>query len=613
MKPAARNIILFFIFLHSSAAHTQTTSIDSLKKVLVTQKNDTSKVWTLINLSDAYKLYYPDSSLVYAQNALTLSEKLNNDYGIFWSEVEISDALMFLGNYLLELEYCFTGAAIAKKINDPYILGWSDGMLSDYYYNVGEYNTSLEYYRKVVRSAEQSYPDEVYIVWTNFSRIFEAMHQPDSALLYAKKAYERIRHNDYQHIENIRSRFEKSYISLFLGNAFAGKAEYDSALFYYRMSLPVSLINNLETNIVGDYNGIAAVYKATGKPDSAIWYAKKTIAERIGKSYPTELLKAANMLTDIYESQQKNDSALKYLKLATGLKDSLFNREKMIAIKNLTAKEQEKQNEIAAAKIKLSNKYTMYFLLAGFIMLLLIAGIIIRNKRQKQLQNMRNSIAADLHDDIGSTLINISILSELSKQSIDPENNAGKFLTRINEEINTTSQALDDIIWSVNVHNDSIDEIMLRMRRYSGELFDADGINYTLDFDDKLSGMKISMEQRHDFYLIFKEALNNIYKHANASCVNVSVCKKDQHIVMRIEDNGSGIEVKNLHRNGLTNMQSRAEKWGGNLHIESGKNKGTIAFAVVAAACKKINHSKVGCIPAIQAFIFTRANRHNHI
>jgi len=349
------------------------------------------------------------------------------------------------------------------------------------------------------------------------------------------------------------------------------------------MSIPVSKSGYFETNLVGDYNGVASVYKATGKPDSAIWYAKKAIAERIGKSYPTGLLKAANMLAEIYESQQKNDSALKYLKLATGLKDSLFNREKMIAIKNLTAKEQGKQNEIEAAKTKLQNQFTIYFLLAGFIMLLVIAGIIIRNKRQKQLQNMRNSIAADLHDDIGSTLTNISILSELSRQSINPEDNAGKFLTRINEEVNITSQALDDIIWSVNVHNDSLDEIVFRMRRYSGELFDADGTNYKLDFDDKLSGMKISMEQRHDFYLIFKEAVNNIYKHASASYVSVSLCREDHNIMMRIEDNGKGIEVQNSYHNGLKNMQSRAEKWGGNLHIKSEKNKGTVLLLLLPA------------------------------
>ena len=100
------------------------------------------------------------------------------------------------------------------------------------------------------------------------------------------------------------------------------------------------------------------------------------------------------------------------------------------------------------------------------------------------------------------------------------------FSTRISEEVNTTSQALDDIIWSVNVRNDSVDEIMLRMRRYAGELFDAGGLKYELRFDDGLSGIKLSMDQRRDLYLIFKEAVNNIYKHANASDVAIELNKE---------------------------------------------------------------------------------------
>jgi len=577
MKATVKNILLFFILIFPSyIARTQTAWIDSVKQAITTKNEDTTKLWLLINLSSAYELYYPDSCLVYAQRALALSEKLNDDRGMFWSEVNISGALMFLGNYLLELEYCFKAAALAEKINDPYVKGFSDGMLSEYYFSIGEYNTSLQYYRKVVTGAEQSFPDDVPIVYANFSRIFEEMHQTDSAFLYANNAYNQLHKRKNLKYPNEQYDFEKSSICLFLANAFKDKSQHDSALMYYRISIPLSINNYLSTNLVGDYNGIAAIYKATGNFDSAVWYAKKAMAEKIGKSYPTGLLKAANMLTEIYESQQKKDSALKYLKLATSLKDSLFNREKMIAIKNLTSKEQEKQNEIIYAKAKLKNQFTIYFLLASFTMLLIIAGIFIRTKRQKQLQTMRNNIAADLHDDIGSTLTNISILSELSRQSLSPENNAGKFLNRINEEVNTTSQALDDIIWSVNVHNDSMDEIILRMRRYSGELFDADEINYKLDIDDKLSGMKISMEQRHDFYLIFKEAVNNIYKHANASFVNIKLSRKDNNIVMCIQDNGVGVEPQNSSGNGLKNMQSRAKKWSGKLQIESGEDKGTI-------------------------------------
>jgi len=577
MKATSRNIFLFSIlFLYSLTAYTQNTKwTDSVKKSLETQKADTNKIFTLISLSNAYQQYYPDSGLAYAQQAFDLAEKLHYEYGIFWSEVALSDVFIILGNYPLELDYGFKALSLAKKMNTPLEIGQAFGILSDCYYNLGEYNTSLQYRHEVIKVVEQSFPQDTYNMWIWLSRIFESMHQPDSAMLYAKKAYEEMKRNQILSDESYEGRVKISFISPILGNAFAGKGNYDSALLYYRMGIPVSINSYLETKLVNDYNGIAAVYKATGNIDSAIWYSKKVLTEKITKTYPVGFLKAVNLLADIYDFQNKADSTLKYLRLANGVKDSLLNREKTIAIQNITYKEREKQKEIEAAKLKLQNQFKMYFLLAGLITLLVIAGTLLRNNRVKQLQNIRNSIADDLHDDIGSTLTNISILSELSKQHLDPGDKANKFLTRISEEVNTTSQALDDIIWSVNVRNDSIDEIMLRMRRYAGELFDAGGLKYELSFDDRLSGIKLSMDQRRDLYLVFKEAVNNIYKHANASQVTIELNKERHQIVMCIKDDGKGFEAKPSHRNGFKNMQNRAKKRKGNLQIESSLCKGT--------------------------------------
>ncbi len=583
MKTAARNIVLFFILFHSFAAHTQTAWIDSVKKVLPTHKEDKNKVASLINLSKAFGFYYPDSAFMYAQQALSLSEKLKSDSSIFWSIVAVNRSLFVLGNYALELDYAIKAFPIAKKLNTPYAISYSNGMLSDCYYNLGEYNTSLRYWREVVKIGEKNSFTDLWSIYIVLTAIFENLHQYDSALIYAKKGYELFKHIPAPNEENDDNKRYKSSVFTHLGDAYAGKSYYDSALFYYRMSLPFSDDSHIEVNKVDAYNGMAKLFKEKGEPDSAIWYAKKVLSEKITKNYPQGFLKAANLLAAVYELQKNADSSLKYLHIAINVKDSLFNREKTNAFQNVIFKNQEKQRELEAAKSKLQREYLTYFLIALLVIAIIITAVIVRNRRIKQLQNMRNSIAADLHDDIGSTLTNISILSELSRQSINPEDNAGKFLTRINEEVNTTSQALDDIIWSVNIHNDSLDEIVFRMRRYSGELFDADGINYTLDFDDKLSGMKISMEQRHDFYLIFKEAVNNIYKHANASYVSVSLCRKDHHIMMRIEDNGKGITEQNLYRNGLKNMKSRAEKWGGDLQIESGKDKGTVLLLLLPA------------------------------
>jgi len=180
MKALAQSICTFsFVLLCSFAAYTQTAWIDSVKKVITTQKPDTNRVNSLIKLSDAYRFSYPDSALVYAQQALLVAEKLQDDNKIFESIIAVNGCLFVLGNYALELDYAYKALPLAKKINTPYTIGFSNGMISDCYYNLGEYGTSLQYYRKVVKIGEQSFPDELYAIYGNLSRIFEAMHQYD--------------------------------------------------------------------------------------------------------------------------------------------------------------------------------------------------------------------------------------------------------------------------------------------------------------------------------------------------------------------------------------------------------------------------------------------------
>lgn len=193
-----------------------------------------------------------------------------------------------------------------------------------------------------------------------------------------------------------------------------------------------------------------------------------------------------------------------------------------------------------------------------------------------RLQTVRNSIATDLHDDIGSSLTNISILSELSSKNIFQPEKAQPFLQRISEEVQASSQAMDDIIWSVNSRNDSLQETMARMRRYAAELFDNSETNCHLRLEENGGNKKLSMEQRRDVYLIYKEALNNIHKHAGARNVWIEVQQNQNHLYMQIKDDGKGFnrDIK-TNRNGLKNLGSRVEKWNGNIQIRSEADKGT--------------------------------------
>ena len=194
-----------------------------------------------------------------------------------------------------------------------------------------------------------------------------------------------------------------------------------------------------------------------------------------------------------------------------------------------------------------------------------------------RLQKVRNHIAADLHDEIGSNLTNISILSSLSKKNISKPQQATEFLQRISEEVSSSSQALDDIIWSVNSSHDTLDETVSRMRRYAAELFDAANIQYELHFDPIFEEQKLIMEQRRDIYLLYKEAVNNIFKHAKAKHVIIKIAIEHQGLVLDIVDDGKGFNTtKESDRHGLEGMKTRVDKWKGKMQITSAENKGTI-------------------------------------
>ncbi|MEO8404628.1 MAG: two-component regulator propeller domain-containing protein [Chitinophagaceae bacterium] len=221
---------------------------------------------------------------------------------------------------------------------------------------------------------------------------------------------------------------------------------------------------------------------------------------------------------------------------------------------------------------------TWWFVL---LCILALAGILYSIYRYRvnqliKLQKIRNRIGSDLHDDIGSSLTNIGILSELSKANLSQSTETETFLNRITEEAQHAAQDLDDIVWSINTSNDRLDQIVARMRRYAAEMFDGAGIQYTLNFDEQFAQRKLNMELRRDVFLVFKESINNIYKHAGAKKVDITVSLSNRQLDMSINDDGKGFDTTLLtHRNGIRNMQQRIEKWKGVIRIESTQGKGT--------------------------------------
>jgi signal transduction histidine kinase len=192
-------------------------------------------------------------------------------------------------------------------------------------------------------------------------------------------------------------------------------------------------------------------------------------------------------------------------------------------------------------------------------------------------EDERKRISLDLHDDIGARLTNINLLSALGQKKIADPREMAAYLKRISGEIQTSGEALDDIVWNIDSKNDAMEEVTARMRRYAANVFDGSATMYTIEADEKSLPAKLSTGMRRDLFFVFKEAINNIQKHAMATEVKINIEGKDSELVMQVIDNGNGFETgKPTHRNGLKNIQQRLQKWGGTSTVQSSPNNGAI-------------------------------------
>lgn len=234
----------------------------------------------------------------------------------------------------------------------------------------------------------------------------------------------------------------------------------------------------------------------------------------------------------------------------------------------------------ARVTITISPAYYQTWWFYMLCMITVAAGIFslyrYRINQLSRVQKVRNNISSDLHDDIGARLTNINILTMLGKQNVEQPEITSDYLTRIENEIQSSGEALDDIVWSINSRNDSLPQIIARMRRYGADIFDNTNISFKFYVDKNLTSRSLSMEQRRDLFLVYKEAINNIQKHARATIVEIDLVGERKWLCLTITDNGKGFDATEpTHRNGLKNMSSRMEKWKGYFTITSSTGKGT--------------------------------------
>jgi ligand-binding sensor domain-containing protein/two-component sensor histidine kinase len=200
-----------------------------------------------------------------------------------------------------------------------------------------------------------------------------------------------------------------------------------------------------------------------------------------------------------------------------------------------------------------------------------------RINQLKKLLAIRTKISQDLHDEIGSTLTSINILSIVSQNNLEKDKSkASELLQKISEQSADMQQSMSDIVWSIRPDNDKMENLVIRMREYLGQTAEARNMQIQFSVDEKVLNENLSMQNRQHIFLIFKEAVNNAVKYSEGKAISVFLGRENSHIRLSVKDDGTGFNAAKItSSSGLKNMQARAKELNGTLRIRSAAGSGT--------------------------------------
>jgi signal transduction histidine kinase/ligand-binding sensor domain-containing protein len=217
-----------------------------------------------------------------------------------------------------------------------------------------------------------------------------------------------------------------------------------------------------------------------------------------------------------------------------------------------------------------------------------------RLERQRVLENERSRIARDIHDDLGSNLARIMMLSQSNRAEGEDSQQIVTRLGKVYLTARELTRTMDEIVWAVSPHHDTLDSLVNYLGKFAQDFLNVAGIRCRLVVPIQLPAWPLTAEVRHNLFLAFKEALHNVVKHAAATEVRVSLTLAESGFSASIEDNGRGFDPASVGMaattndplriaggNGLANMRKRIGGIGGECQVDSAPGKGTTVRFIV--------------------------------
>lgn len=517
----------------------------------------------------------------FAAEASTYTAVLYNDLGMVAGKK---------GEREQEAAWYFKAMELHQKLGNMH--GWANsaGNLANTYFKLGKHEDALRYAKEALAvHRKNNNPAGQATVAGNLGYMYTQYNELDSAVAYRRQAL---------HFARING--QKKHIlqgQLNLATLLDRQGRHREALATLKEALALSR----ET---GDWPGLA------DKTRLAAEIAGRLPDTTLANTYYREAFRMADtldnreFLRDYYNSRasyyrQLGDfkNALDASSMYHALKDSLVDRVARSHVAELQVKYEAAQKDFEIEKLRNEHQRQDMLLTAGLAAAALLAVLIwvlfnryqLRKKlREKEaLLAIRNHISKDLHDEIGSSLTNVGILNELTKRNLTvnvPQ--AADYLRQSGENIQRISEHLSEIVWNINPRYDDLQNLLVKMKRYAGDMLEGAGISYEIGFPEETQGISLPMDRRRDFYLLFKEAVNNLVKYARGTAIRGTAIREvkaviklelnDDTLHLQVQDDGVGFDPEKVTRgDGLGNMSHRAQLLGGLLRIVSAPEQGT--------------------------------------
>lgn len=203
-------------------------------------------------------------------------------------------------------------------------------------------------------------------------------------------------------------------------------------------------------------------------------------------------------------------------------------------------------------------------------------------ERLAELERVRRRIATDLHDDVGSSLTRISLLSEVVRRQVEGDLALVAPLASIADLSRELIDAMSDIVWAINPSKDHLSDLAQRMRHFVSDLCTARQINLRFHTPPADCDLAVGANLRREAFLLFKEAVSNMVRHSECSDAELEFRLEDDRLVLRVSDNGRGFDVPAARAgHGLRSMAQRTEALGGHLAVLSQPGHGTTLTFVI--------------------------------